>query len=256
MNVYDFADALLERLIDKPITFDRLETNEESFGYIRELLDGSNLFPRYEDFNLLRVEKSNDLALACRLKGNELFRQKKYFSALCAYNESLCFSEHNTEAMGLAFANRSAVYKEIDEYDRSKENIRLAKEFGYPERNFTKLDKREKECNGMSEMKPEEPKLLDLSHAPNIKYPFIAKCLTLKSNPQFGRHIVTNENLSIGDIVAIEKPFSSLLLPSFAQKRCLNCLAQCKLNLIPCRGCTSGKIVKSILFVESCGENF
>lgn len=239
-TVYDYADKLLEKLCDEPITYDNLNINENTFDYVWKLLTENQLFPSYEKLNLLKIEKSDDLSLKCRLKGNELFKDRKYFGALCAYNESLCFAKPDSETLGLAFANRSAVFLEIKEFDLCKENVRLAKKFGYPRNMALKLDKRVKICNENKEKKPLQ-NLLRMSHKSNQKYPFVADCLRLKHSLKFGRHIVTDVALKTGEIIAIEKPFCSLLMSNCFVKKCTNCLNQFKLNLIPCPGCTSGR---------------
>lgn len=241
-NVYDYADTLLEQLSEHPIPTEKFETNKETFLYVRDLLNEKHLFPNYMALNLLKTNKSNEKALKCRMKGNEMFKSRKYFSALCAYNESLCHAESNSEALGIAFANRSAVYLEIGEFDRCRDNIRLAKMFGYPKGKFIKLDQREGICCGRKRktLKTQQNSLR-LSHKPNPKYPFVADCLTLQNNELFGRHIVTSEVLKAGDIIAVEPPFSALLLPSCVNLRCTFCFNQCKLNLLPCPGCTAGK---------------
>lgn len=241
MNVYDFADKLLEKLSGMRITMENLAVNEQSYDYISNLLTANELFPNYERLNLLKIAKSDEMATKHRLRGNELFRDRKYFQALCAYNESLCFARPDSEAIGLGFANRSAVFLEIGEFGRCRKNIELAKRFKYPEKNFYKLDKREQSCPETNNLKPEECDSLHLTLKPNRKYPFIADCLKMKRNVNFGRHIVTNSELKTGEVIAIEPSFSALLLPSCLAKRCTNCLGQFQLDLLPCPRCTSGK---------------
>lgn len=241
MNVYDFADKLLEKLSGMRITVSDLDINGDTFDYINKLLIDNELFPNYERLNLRRIAKSEKLATEHRLRGNELFRDRKYFQALCAYNDSLCFATHDSEVMGLAFANRSAVFLEIEEFNHCRMNIELARRFRYPKKNFFKLEKREQACPEQNIRKQDECDTLRLSHKPSSKYPFIADCLTLNRSVSFGRHIITRSDLKTGDIIAIERPFSALLLPNCASKRCANCLGQFQLNLLPCPRCTSGK---------------
>lgn len=42
---------------------------------------------------------------------------------------------------------------------------------------------------------------LNLSYPSNEKIPFIANCLELRTNEEFGRHIVTTRDLKVGDVV-------------------------------------------------------
>ena len=243
MDVYDYAERLLEKMSNEPLTIDKItiEKNENIFEYASKLLQDYQLFPDYERFKLSDNKKSKELATKHRLKGNELFRDRKYFSALCAYNKSLCFAVTNSEDVGLAFANRSAVYLEIEEFELCKENINFAKEFGYPSSKSEKLERREKNCYGKIVEKSRDLKLLQLTHKSNPKYPFVADCLKIQNNSEFGRHIVTDKALNIGDVVAIDHPFCAILSTKHNVRRCANCLGSFKLNLLPCPKCTSGK---------------
>lgn len=244
MNVYDIADKLLEKLSEEASgSLETLDVNAKTFGNIKTLLKTYKLQPNYDDLmKMSGRKKSNDVSVKFRLKGNELFKDRKYFRALCAYNKSLCFAEARSETLGLAFANRSAVYMEIDEFDLCRENIDLAKRFGYPKNKFNKLDERKKFCLSKQQVKQAGRIFFVLSHNPNSNYPFIADCLSLKQCFKFGRHVVTDETLEIGDVIAIEPPFSSILLSTCIDKRCMKCLGQHKLNLLPCSGCTSGRL--------------
>lgn len=240
MNVYDFVDKLLDKLSNVPTTIDKISigNNKETFDNVKDLLKDCEPF---ENLDLSGNKKSKDLSTKHRLKGNELYEQKKYFSALCAYNQSLCYAENGSEDLGLAFANRSAVYFEINEFDLCKENIKLANENGYPSSKFEKLAKREKNCFKGIKTNVRKQNLLQITQRPNMKYPFIADCLKLKDDEEFGRHIVTDKSLNTGEIVAIDRPFCSILIAKCRVTRCTNCLCQCKMNLFPCRNCASGK---------------
>jgi hypothetical protein len=60
----------------------------------------------------------------------------------------------------------------------------------------------------------------------------------LKKDDQYGRYIITNRDLKVGTVVAIEEAFSKNVLPEFCYERCNNCLSRNLLNLIPCEYCT------------------
>lgn len=241
-NVYDYADKLLERLSEEGvITLDELAINDKTFDYVTKKLNQYEIFPKYEIINLFPSPKSDELAVNRRIKGNELFKDEKYFSALCCYNESLCLASPDSETLGLAYANRSAVYFEIGEYTLCLENIQRAKDSKYPSVLISKLDKRERLCRQQIKEKPKSPIALQLMHKANPNYPYIADCLKLKQNSEFGRHIITEKSLKAGEVIAIEEPFIALLNTKSVYKRCTNCLGQFNLNLQPCANCTSGK---------------
>ncbi|CRK91552.1 CLUMA_CG005209, isoform A [Clunio marinus] len=239
MNIYDIVDLILAKLSSNPALDIKLEIDDDIFVRIRNLLSGYKLFPNYEAYNLVKIDKCDDLAQQYREKGNDFFRKRKFFSALCAYNKSICFSKAHSENMGLAFANRSAVFYEIDEPHLCHANITLAKHHKYPSEKLLKLEERDKKCKASNSIKPKTSKLLQLTHKVNPKYPFIINCLSLKLNKEFGRHVVTTNILKAGNVIAIEPHFNGILLSDQVFKRCTNCLGQFNLNLLPCEHCVS-----------------
>lgn len=214
--------------------------------------------------NQISSRKSSENAEATRSAGNKFYVERSFFNALEKYNESLCFAVAGSEAIGLAFANRSAVYFEMKLYEKCLKNIELAKANGYPDKNFTILDKRVEKCAeqikaGNEAQKDENPfDFIKLNHKANPKLPFVADCLELKSSDKFGRFVITNQDLRVGDIVAIEKPKFRIIksdarYESCQEKnkfqRCAFCLKDNLMDLIPCESCSASKFKKS--FVNS-----
>lgn len=200
--------------------------------------------------------KSKDKADKLRSEGNKCYIEKKFYDALLKYNESLCFAGNGSETMGLTYANRSAVYFELKCYDKSLKNIELARANGYPNKNFTILDKRAQKCLEKIDTGAEAEKstgpfgLIKLTYESNPKLPTISNCLELKRNEKFGRHIVTNRELKVGDIIAIEQPHFKIIKSDSRYdccedtnkyQRCALCLKCNLLDLIPCETCSSSK---------------
>lgn len=203
----------------------------------------------------MSYSKSNEYAELTRNAGNKFYSEHKFLDALIKYNESLCHAPVESEALGLAYANRSAVYYELRLYEKSLRSIQLAKANGYPVKNFAMLDRRAERCLeqielGSDAMKDEENPydFVKLSHEPNPRLPFVSNCLELRKDNKFGRYIVTNVDLHVGQIVAIEKPHFRVIksdsryescdeLNKF--KRCVFCLSDNHFDLIPCDECTS-----------------
>lgn len=200
--------------------------------------------------------KSSDIAELLKSEGNKLYVERKFFDALLKYNASLCHAVEGSEAIGLAFANRSAVYFELNLHEKCLRNIDLARDNGYPEKNFFILEKRSVKCRhqiviGKLAQEDESPfEFIKLTHEPNEKLPFVAKCLELNQSEKFGRFITTNQDLKVGDIVAIEKPHFKVLKSDARYEscqetnryqRCTFCLKDNLLDLLPCSGCSSGE---------------
>lgn len=197
------------------------------------------------------MNKSNATADSLRIEGNELFSRKSYHDAMVKYNESLCHAEPSSEILGLAYANRSAVYFEMKLFQNCLRNITLAKQIKCPEVTVEMLKKREAKClavlqqsNRKESNNANTQNSLDLSYPSHKKLSFMVDCLELRRNDKYGRHIVTNKCLKVGDIVAVEEPFCKIVLTAFIHQICTWCFKSNAMDLIPCRGCTKGNAIR------------
>jgi hypothetical protein len=205
--------------------------------------------------DILDSFKSSKVADECRNDGNKSYCERNFFLATLKYNESLSHAVEASEAMGLAYANRSAVYFEMKLYEKCLKNIELAKENGYPEKNMHILEKRSLKCvelindQGDQEEKLENPfDFVKLSHKENPRLPFVVDCLELKQNEEFGRYIVATRDFNVGEILAIEDPFFRVIKSDSRYnscqemnkyQRCAVCLKDNLMDLIPCSTCVS-----------------
>lgn len=201
--------------------------------------------------------KSNEKSEALRNEGNKFYSSRNFYSALLKYNECLCYAKPDSENVGLAYANRSAVYLETKRFNQSIRNIELAKQHKYPETSYEILSKREEKCKEfLTSEKHKGPSgpwnFFKLTYEPNKKLSFIVDCLKVKTNEKYGRHIITNRPLRVGDIIAIERPFCNILLSEskFIEipganiyQRCSHCLRENAMDLIPCSSCCKGKLI-------------
>lgn len=197
------------------------------------------------------MSKSKVHSDACRCDGNNFYARRSFYEALLKYNESLCCAEPESENLGLAFANRSAVYFEMKLYERCLENINLARRHRYPEKDLEVLKRREEKCLEQMKHNRDEMKftdcshLLKLSYPKNQKLPFIADCLEFKVDKKFGRHVITNRHLRVGDIVAIEEPFVKIIHERFVHQKCAGCFKDNLLDLFPCKKCQKGNKIST-----------
>lgn len=253
MAVYDLiADKLLlqlekeKRVVDISNEFNHIATNWEKVQFAEKIWQQSGITTDVP----FRISKSNERSQELRQMGNQFFslKNRDYVKAMGFYNQSICAAETASEDLAIGYANRSAIYFGWKKYELCLENIRQARRNGYPKRLIEKLNKREAECrkflNDEHEASGEEeddeiiltPKLSYPSHE---MVPFIANCLDMKESKEFGRYIVANRDLKVGQVIAIEDGFCTLILPCVRYRRCANCLDECDLSLIPCAHCTS-----------------
>uniref|UniRef100_A0A182NV42 SET domain-containing protein n=1 Tax=Anopheles dirus TaxID=7168 RepID=A0A182NV42_9DIPT len=224
---------------------------DEAFNFItREIGSFFRTFPYQQHFNLCSDVKNNARARDLRTKGNEMFhpKVKRYIEAIKLYNESIACSEKGSEERAIAYANRSMICYEMHRYEDCLENIRLARDSNYPERLAEKLKKREENAKKALEMMKaaETTSQARKDFADEIKLSFdshenasqIANCLELRKNDEFGRHMVTNRQLNVGDVVMIDTPFVNVLFDDLRCIRCAFCCGERLFTLIPCEGCT------------------
>lgn len=130
-------------------------------------------------------KKNNAISDSLREKGNKCFSKKEYFEALKLYNEALRYAEIGSSQMGMAYANRSAVFLKTKLYKACLDNIKLARDHNFPEERHPKLINRETECKASmnASMAMEEPwnGFFKLTYQPNPRFPFLADCLELKA---------------------------------------------------------------------------
>ncbi|XP_073974235.1 SET and MYND domain-containing protein 4-like isoform X2 [Rhodnius prolixus] len=82
----------------------------------------------------------------------------------------------------------------------------------------------------------EEFKLIMDSFSAKTEFPSASSKLALMKNSIKGRHVIARENLSVGEVIFIEKPFAFVVLPDYSSDHCQAC---CKkiLNPLPCKHC-------------------
>lgn len=196
--------------------------------------------------------KDNKLADKFRDEGNHFYKETNFYEALKSYNQSFCHAETLSDRIPLVFANRSAVYFEVNQYENCLENIKLARSHGY--KNETKLKEREEKCLRLMKILKLDPdedpwNYFKLSYTKNEKIPSIVDCLEIRENKKFGRHVVTNRNLKPGDCIAIESPAFKVIHKEGRYSNCANCLSENMLNLTPCSVCVHSEYLEPFVWV-------
>jgi SET and MYND domain-containing protein 4 len=194
--------------------------------------------------------KSNQKAEALRLKGVQALEQGELYEAILKFNKSLCLAERCSKTIGMIFAGRAEAFSKLHMYDKCLNNVQLAKE--------ENLDPDTKELmNELEELSLnyvfgglvlyENPwEFFKLSYPANEKLPNVVNCLEVKSDEKYGRYIITNQALNVGDVIAIEKPFFKILKTdpdddeypeTNIYQYCANCINDNFMDLIPCSFC-------------------
>lgn len=62
-----------------------------------------------------------------------------------------------------------------------------------------------------------------MSAGRNERHPALSKKVRIESSPACGRYGVADERISVGDVLAVEKPFASVMNPLKYKTNCHHC---------------------------------
>lgn len=184
-----------------------------------------------------RCHKNNEISTALRIDGNEKFRQEKWMVAMSSYNWSLCFAENNSENVGLAFANRSACFFHMKMYDEVLVDIELAKQWQVPDHLLPKLNQRKRDSENLYRMQSRQcsyrtPKL---AYPASKNWPCMADVVEIRTNNEFGRHMVAKCDIPAGKIILIEKNY--FMIKNDNEPLCYTCFRS-NANFMACVQCS------------------
>ena len=94
----------------------------------------------------LEYQKNTETSRLLRDLGNNVCKEKKFEVALHYYKLALMLAEIDSEAIGVAYANRSAVLVELGHFEEAIEDIDLALKNKYPASRSQKLEQRKFKC--------------------------------------------------------------------------------------------------------------
>lgn len=180
--------------------------------------------------------KNNQKSFELLLEGRELFQNGQFCSAMEIYTKALCYAEINTENESMAFANRAKCFFYMKMYTRALTDIELALKANCSAEMIVKLEKLRTDCqlilnSSLTEVTEPKPHFTE-----NRKFPCLANSLTIKSNNQFGRHLIANCDIDVGQLVLIEESFGAVA-KSDKQMTCYSCLVEVA-NFIACSQCS------------------
>lgn len=193
------------------------------------------------------VQKSDQISIQlCREGDNSL--ASNCYTAMKCYNKSICHAPTDSNSLANGYSKRSALYFEWKEWKKSLENIEMSRKcIKFPDTLKIELDKREKICIKMIKEKKSYPNNTKhetkqsyekLSYPKHEKVPFVANCVELAENKEYGRHIIAKRDLNVGDVIGIDTAFIAILTNDYIYSRCTFCLSENSYNLIPCNKCT------------------
>ncbi|XP_065090076.1 uncharacterized protein LOC135711222 [Ochlerotatus camptorhynchus] len=187
--------------------------------------------------------KNDEKAAQIRLAGNRFYKEKSYSEALKKYNECICWATTGSEHLAIGFANRSALHYDTGEYELTLVNIMLAKKNNYPERLMPKLLAREASCRERIDKGQSRQSTMctrfEMTIEKNPKIPCIAKGISMKMLPGYGRSLVAEKNFKTGDVILNEKMIMASVNSGSKFLSCNYCTSDSYHALIPCPHCVS-----------------
>lgn len=235
-------DAIPQKYL--PITNEMVlwkkETTKSNALFINLLTKNEKIHLEYQQLKVAfdGSDKDDSESTELRESGNQQFKLKNWNEAMDLFNESLRYATTGSECMGLAYANRSACFFQMQRYDQCLADIELAKKANYPERLMPKLRERKVKCLKLiseRSWKPNELVEPSLSLDANEKWPGLANVLEVRSNHESENHIVAKCDIDVGEIVMMEKMFVSATHTK-GETFCKTCLKYSH-NFIPCADC-------------------
>ncbi|XP_045774936.1 SET and MYND domain-containing protein 4-like [Maniola jurtina] len=214
-----------------------LDTNDKRVLFVYKILKGLNAFPKVQE-----AKKNDDLSVNYRNQGNTFFQQYKYHKAWQYYNLSLLYATLCSENYCLALSNRSAVFYELGKYAECLQDVDKVLSLEYPKKLLEKLTKRKEMCKEVLKKKDTKVESLELSEILEMecekdsRYVAASNKLEVLYTDEMGRHVVAKRDIKVGEILAQEDPYLSVLLKSQILCSCSYCLSR-SLNLLPCDSC-------------------
>lgn len=250
----DFCKTL-KNVEDTSKIFADLKTDEQRFE-MAYILSHDYL----HNLNLPEVGKCGVKSTQAREYGNERFRDKNYWESLMFYSKSLALAPKGSMEFALALGNRSACLLKLDFPEKALKDIEeamaLSEDVAHRNKLFSRKEKCEerclaKHCNGL---KLETSLVPLLSRGKSDFFDSASSALKLSSNDTLGRHLIASEDVKTGEVLIVEKPFSSVLLPDHYYTHCANCFCRC-IQLIPCSHCPTSMYCSEKCLKTSLNKN-
>ncbi|XP_034245426.1 SET and MYND domain-containing protein 4-like [Thrips palmi] len=184
------------------------------------------------------IELAHQSSYPNELRVKLLERQVKCFIQLDMVTEAeAALKTLETEVQGMAQGKREQLLSSVSTLTQDLQRIRVKAEGA--------LDDALTSCNefGCFERPP-------LSHGSNEEIKCASTAIALKYSEDKGRHLIASENIRPGDVLIVEQPFASVLLPAASSTHCYFCLNRC-LSPIPCLHCTEVMFCNEKCRVES-----
>ncbi|XP_041367336.1 SET and MYND domain-containing protein 4-like isoform X2 [Gigantopelta aegis] len=206
----------------------------------------------YNKSILFAPVSSSELGLALGNRSAALFHLEKIQDCLadinlaleCQYPAESCYKLHLRKAQCLAA--RSHIDDALCELTTAEEKLQMninhlkKKSLDLARQNIRELRKKLLDSTTL-EVKCDDREatccIPDLSYGASHKIPHASSAIKIMYNNKEGRYLVATQDITPGDCLIVEKPFSAVLLPDHYQTHCNHCVAVLTSPPFPCREC-------------------
>ena len=163
-----------------------------------------------------------------------LFHLKKYKE--CLEDIKLAFeNKYPEELQYKLFDRKGNCFLELGNQSEAIANFKFAQDFlakaslnDKARASWTKtLAKQLDRCQVVgSESKSDQDapqRIPKLTGASNLTHPNCSDAVRIKYNNVVGRYVVADQDIKVGDVIMVEKPFASVLFESFHKTHCYHC---------------------------------
>lgn len=220
------------------------------------------------------LKKSSKLSTEFRNEGNKLYvkshNDETHMQILSLYSKSIAFALENSEELGLAYGNRSALLLHMQKYKECITDIDMALRLGISNKLKSKLLSRKNDCleiirktslnleqnidllqdltieelNGNTDQEKSKITLqkcsLEKLKLPQIRRSKKVHCfsefVSVNFSNKYGRYVIANQDIDPGQIIAVEEGYVAFPYNKKMYVVCSHCLS-IAWNAIPCDFC-------------------
>ncbi|KAK6629825.1 hypothetical protein RUM43_003645 [Polyplax serrata] len=217
--------------------FVELKNDQERFQMAYEICQ--DYFSRLE---FASTGKCNEKSATCRKEGNNLFMNYSYWKALTLYNKSLALAKNNSTELGLAYGNRASCLLRLNFPKEALSDVEKALNLCTTQELKNKLLMRQKQCLLAINNKIQPCGNFSAGNVPSLSrgkssyFSSASSAVDLSTDKHGERKLVVNSDINVGEVLIVEKPFSSIVLAEHFYTHCSYCFKR-DLNLVPCVSC-------------------
>ena len=190
--------------------------------------------------------KSRTKSETFRKEGNQFFKKCLYWEALEYYNKSIAFAPVNSEELSTAYGNRASCLSRLEFFKEAVLDLNKALSLSLSANYKNKLLVRKEQYslkenvnNDIKNFPFDCGEIPPLDREKSSFFDSTSNVVELSEDIYSNRKLIANDDINVGEVLIVEKPYSSIVIPKHFYTHCSNCFRR-SLNLIPCSNCCTG----------------